>query len=49
MIAGADRAAAIYAEELAEALRRAAGRMRSEGLDDFAAALESGDYAGLAI
>jgi hypothetical protein len=40
----AERAAAIYAEAMAVARRYAAATLRSEGLELYAEALESGDY-----
>lgn len=51
--ANAHRAKAIYVEELAAAVKRATldaeVRLRQEGLDEFADALESGDYSILAF
>jgi hypothetical protein len=47
--AEANRALAIYLEEVAEAERRIVARLRAAGLDAWADALEAGTYEGLAI
>lgn len=45
----ARRALAIYQEEIDGAERRAVARLREAGLEDFAQALEAGEYSELAI